>query len=571
MKTVLKYTTPYIPRAIVGLIIKIIGTMVDLIIPWLLGYIIDFVIPELNVSKVLIFGSAMIACSFVGVIGNIIANRMASMVARDVTRDLRSGLFTKIQSLSFAQIDEVTIPSLISRMTSDTYNIHQMIGMMQRIGVRAPILLIGGIVVTLTLDPILTCILLCTLPLVAILSIVVTKAGVPLFKSVQSSIDNMVRAIRENASGARVIRALSKAEYEKARFNRINSDILNYEIKAGYNMTKLNPFVNLFLNVGLIVVIIVGAFRVNTELSSAGDVVSFTTFFTTILNAMLSITRIFVILTRSQASALRIEYVLKLRPDLEVVEIEKEESDYVIEFRDVNFSYNKKENNLENISFKLKKSESLGIIGSTGSGKSTIVNLLMRFYDCDSGSIIINGEDVRSIDPTRLKNKFGVVFQNDTIFNDTIFENINFERNLTLDEVVKASKFAQAYEFIDRLPDGFDTVLSPKGTNLSGGQKQRILIARSLAANPEILILDDASSALDYKTDANLRKAINENFKNTTTIIIAQRISSILNCDHIMVLEEGRIVGFGSHKQLLESVDVYKEIYNSQMGGGIYE
>ena len=418
MKTVLKYTIPYIPRASFGLVIKIIGTMVDLVIPWLLGYIIDNVIPQKNINSVFIYGGAMVICSFIGVIGNILANRMASQIARDVTRDIRHGLFSKIESLSFSQIDEVTIPSLISRMTSDTYNIHQMIGMIQRIGVRAPILLVGGIIVTLTLDPILTCILLLTLPLVAALSIIVTKAGVPLFKSVQTSIDNMVRAIRENASGARVIRALSKAEYEKNRFNKINSEILNYEIKAGYNMTRLNPFVNLFLNTGLVIVIIVGAFRVNTNLSSSGDVVSFTTYFTTILNAMLSITRIFVVLTRSSASAARIEYVLKLKPELELVNIEKEKSEYEIEFRNVSFSYNKKINNLENINFKLKKSESLGIIGSTGSGKSTIINLLMRFYDCDGGQILINGEDVRSIEPIRLKRKFGVVFQNDTIFND---------------------------------------------------------------------------------------------------------------------------------------------------------
>lgn len=571
MKTVLKYTIPYIPRACFGLVIKIIGTMVDLVIPWILGYIIDNVIPEGNVNKVIIYGGAMVICSFIGVIGNITANRMASKVARDVTRDIRHGLFEKIESLSFSQIDNVTIPSLISRMTSDTYNIHQMVGMIQRIGVRAPILLVGGIIFTLTLDPVLTCVLLCTLPLVAILSTVVTKAGVPLFKNVQASIDNMVRAIRENASGARVIRALSKAEYEKSRFNKINSDILNYEIKAGYNMTRLNPFVNLFLNCGLVVVIVVGAFRVNSDLSSAGDVISFTTYFTTILNAMLSITRIFVILTRSSASASRIEYVLRLSPELDVVEIEREDSPYMIEFRDVNFSYNKKENNLENINFKLKPHESLGIIGSTGSGKSTIINLLMRFYDCDSGSILINGQDVRSIEPTELKSKFGVVFQNDTIFNDSIFENINFERNLSIDEVVNASKHAQAYEFISKLPEGFDTVLSPKGTNLSGGQRQRLLIARSLAASPEILILDDASSALDYKTDAALRSAINTHYNNVTSIIIAQRISSIMNCDYIMVLEEGKIVGYGKHEDLLKEVDVYQEIYDSQMGGEVDE
>ena len=571
MKMVFKYLKPYLGKMSVGLVIKIIGTLMDLIIPYLLTHIIDNIIKKNNIYEVLMYGLLMIVCALIGFIGNVTANRMASKVSMSVTRDLRHDLFAKIECLSFKQMDEVTIPSLISRLSSDTYNVHQMIGMIQRMGVRAPILLIGGTIITFTLNVKLALILLATLPLITIVTFIITKKGVPLYTSVQKSIDNLIRSVRENASGARVIKALSKGEYEKKKFAKVNKDVFDIEMKSGMTMSKLNPTINFILNFGLVAVIVFGANIVNEGLTKTGVIISFTSYFTIILNAMISITRIFMVITRSAASAARIKYVMDIKPDLDVIDLPVKSDEYHIEFNDVSFSYNKNLNNIENLSFKLKRGEKLGIIGSTGSGKTTIINLLMRFYDVDQGEVLINGKNIKSYQNEELKKMFGVVFQNDTVFNDSVYENISFGRDIPFDDVIKASEYACAKEFIEKLEFKYDTILSPKGTNISGGQKQRLLIARSLAGNPDILILDDATSALDYKTDSIVRKAINENFVNTTTVIVTQRISSIKFCDHILVIEDGDTIGYGTHDELMNSCSVYKEIYISQMGGDIDE
>ena len=573
MRRILPYLKHQTFRLIIQIIVKIIGTLMDLAIPYVLTYIIDEVVPvttKENYTQILWFGLLMIVFSIIGVSFNIIANQSASYIARAVTKGLRHDLFAKVQSLSSNQIDDLTMPSIISRLSTDTYNVHQMVGMMQRIGIRAPILLIGGIIVTLTLDVKLTMILLITLPFIVIVTIVVSKLGIPLFNKVQLSIDNMIRVIRENISGIRVIKALTKMDYEKNRFNKVNKEVMNYELKSGYTMTALSPIINVFLNVGLVAVLVVGAINIKGEETKVGTVMAFTTYFTIILNAMLSITRIFMVFSRSLASLARINHIMNLKEDLKEEEIEEKTSEYFIEFNDVDFSYNKKELNLEKINFKLKQGQTLGIIGATGSGKTTIINLLMRFYDIDSGEILINGKNIKSIDKNELKEMFGIAFQNDTIFSNTIKENIIFGRNISEEDLQKAIEVSQAKEFIYNQKEGLDTMLTPKGTNISGGQKQRLYIARALANNPEILILDDSSSALDYKTDSLLRKQIKENY-NCTTIIIAQRISSIKHCDYILVLDEGKEVGYGNHDHLMQTSTIYNEIYQSQMGGGINE
>lgn len=571
MKTIIKYIKPYLGRMSLGLLIKVVGTLMDLAIPYLLSYIIDNIIETGNWKGVCFYGAIMIICAIIGFTGNVLANRMASKVAKLVTTDLRHDLFSKTENLSYRQIDQVTIPSLISRLSSDTYNVHQMVGMMQRIGVRAPILLIGGIIVTFTLDVKLALILMATLPLIVIIVFIITKTGIPLYTDVQKSIDELTRTIRENASGARVIKALSKKDYEKEKFSKVNKHVFDVEIKSGIVMSKLNPLVNLVLNLGLVAVIIVGAIRVNIGDSEVGVIIAFTSYFTIILNAMISITRIFMVYSRSSASANRIQYIFDLEDDLQIEDIPAKSTPYHIEFNDVNFSYNKVLYNIERLNLKLMKGQKCGIIGSTGSGKTTIVNLLMRFYDVDEGEILINGRNIKSIENQTLKNMFGVVFQNDMVFNDTIFENVSFGRNLSIEQVKKACEYAQASDFIEALPDKYNTVLTPSGTNVSGGQKQRILIARSLASHPDILIFDDATSALDYKTDSLVRKVINEEFTDTTTIIITQRVSSIKSCDIIMVVDDGKIIDMGSHEELIKSSKVYNEIYTSQMGGAINE
>lgn len=574
MKKIASYLKPYVPRMLLGFGIKFTGTIIDLFIPWILAYMIDNIVPQKNVPLVLAWGAAMLACAFGAMITNIIANRMASKVARDSTERIRHDLFEKVLLLSEGQTDEFTIPSLVSRLTSDTYNLHNAIGMMQRLGVRAPILILGGIIVTLILEPVLAMVLILLMPLMAFVVYFFSKKGIPLYSKLQQNVDKLVRVIRENITGIRVIKALSKTEYEKERFGGVNSEVSDSEKKASLTMAITDPIMNFLLNMGLVLVVLIGAFRVNAGLTKTGEIIAFLTYFTIILTAIMTVTRLFVMYTKAVASAKRISAVLEAPDDLAVEEIlsnsafNEDEKEH-ISFENVSFSYLKSKNNLENISFELKKGETLGIIGATGAGKSTILKLLMRLYDPDEGSIKIDGRDLRSIPESELRSKFGVVFQNDTVFADTVYENIDFGRGLPKENIISAANFAQAEEFINSLGDGYDAQISAKGSNLSGGQKQRLLIARALAGKPEILLLDDSSSALDYATDARLRKSLHENFKDTTKIIVAQRISSIMHAEKIIMLDDGKVAGMGTHEELLENCEIYREIYASQMGGEI--
>ena len=565
MKRVLTYLKPYIARMTFGFIIKVLGTLMDLGLPWILAYILDEVIPLKKISYILYWGLAMAGLSIGARTFNIIANRMAARVARNATQKLRHDLFEKLLNLSGTQLDYYTIPSLESRMTSDTYNIHNMIGMMQRIGVRAPIILIGGIIVTSTLEPVLTLILVASLPILTLIVYLVSKKGIPLYLSQQLSVDKMIRVVRENITGVRVIKALSKSAYEKHRFSDTNDEVVNKEQRAGMTMAVTNPAMNLVFNLGLTLVVIVGAYRVNDGLTAPGKIVAFLSYFTIMLQAIMAITRIFVIYSKASASASRIAQVLDAEEDLKVIsQCKSSSSEDHIAFQHVNFSYTK-EPCIMDMDFQIKKGESLGIIGSTGSGKTTLINLLMRFYDVTEGTITIDGQDIRSMDKLALRRRFGVVFQNDVLFSDRVYENINLGRQLSEERVWEAVEHAQAEAFLEELEGRLDFRLSIKGNNLSGGQKQRLLIARALAGKPEILILDDSSSALDYKTDSLLRKATRENYQGTTTIVVAQRISSVMKLDHILVLEDGRMAGYGTHDELLHSCEVYKEIYQSQM------
>ena len=568
MKKVFFYLRPYVPRMTLGVTIKFVGTIMDLFLPWILSYLIDVIVPRENMGEILFYGFLMLVCSVTAWAGNVIANRMASRVARDTTQRLRHDLFQRISYLSCRQTDEFTIASLESRLTTDTNNIHQMIVMMQRLGIRAHSLLLGGITMTRFMEPVLTLVLLAVLPFVAVTVFWISKRGIPLYTLLQQAVDRMVRVVRENASGIRVIKALSKTDYEKERFEGANKNIVEKETKASVTMAASNPLMNLFLNTGLTLVVVAGAFRVNAGNAQTGTILAFLTYFTIILNAMLSINRMFMLFSKGAASAKRISEVLDAPEDLSLGKKDHQDTEYHVLFDHVSFAYHSgRQEVVSDISFALKRGETLGIIGATGCGKSTIIHLLIRFYDADEGIIRIDGDDIRGIPSEQLHRKFGIVFQNDVLFADTIGENIRFGRELSADQLTEAVRDAQAYNFIHNIPDGMDHELAVRGSNLSGGQKQRVLISRALAARPEILILDDASSALDYKTDAALRKAIRTHLAGCTSVIIAQRISSIQYADLILMLENGHIIGAGTHSQLMESCPPYREIADAQMGG----
>lgn len=570
----LKYLKPFYGRMTIGLAIKTFGTLAELALPYILSRILRDVVATENIKSIVLWGLTMIAFAAAACASNICANRMAAKTASCFAENLRHDLFSKTMHLSPAQTDAFTIPSLESRITTDTYNLHHFVNMMQRMGVRAPILLCGGIAITLAMDSYLALAMIAVLPFIFVTVYFISKKGIPLYTKVQASVDKMVRVVREDSQGIRVIKALSKSEHEHNRFDKVNRKLVSDEQHAGITMGAVNPVMTVLMNLGIVAVIAFSATRVQGGKSEPETVIAFMQYFTLISMAMMSVTRIFVMYTKSSASAKRIAEVIDAGDDL----VLKSENEYprisnvpFISVKNVCFSYAGIKDDLSNISVGIKKGGSLGIIGATGSGKSTLIKLIMRFYDVSGGAVYIAGRDVRTIPQSELYGKFGTAMQSDFLYADTIEENIRFGRDIPHDQIVFAAKIAQADDFISAFPDGYGHMLSKHGTNISGGQKQRVLIARAIAAKPEILVLDDSSSALDYKTDANLRRSLREHMGDTTLITVAQRVSSVKDCDTIIVMENGGIIGSGTHEELLSSCTVYREISDSQMGGAFVE
>ena len=572
MKWIFRYLRPLASRITLGISVKVIGTLAELMIPYLLSHILENVIATNDASKIVFYGVLMAICALIACLGNIIANRMAAKTTMLFASRMRRDLFSKILHLSARSTDRFTIPSLESRITSDTYNVQNFVGMIQRMGIRAPILLLGGTAITVVMDIKLALVMIATMPLIFAVVYGVSRRGVPLYTKVQQSVDGMVRVVREDAQGIRVIKALSKIQYENARYDRANQDLRKNETKAGIIMGIANPVMTLLMNMGIVGVIAVSAYFVASNRSSSATVIAFMQYFTLISMSLMALSRMFVMYTKCAASAKRIFQVMEEENELALCEDDgKGDPSLHISFENVNFSYLGRSKNLTDISFSLKRGQSLGIIGATGSGKSTILRLLMRFYDADAGVVRIGGRDVRSYTTEELTAMFGVVFQNDFLYADTIAENIRFGREITQERIVEASKIAQAHDFITSFADGFDHRVSTGGTNLSGGQRQRVLISRAIAGSPDILVLDDSSSALDYKTDANLRLALSAALPNSTVVTVAQRVSSVKNCDLILVIENGAIIGCGKHEDLLHNCAEYKEISDSQMGGAFLD
>lgn len=585
MKLIFRYMGKYKLSIFFGMLLKLLATLSELMIPYILEHLIDEVVPLGRLEQVLLWGFLMIVTAIVTRQLNAWANRRGVENAHNVSYDVRQDLFTKTANLSGSQFDAFGLPSLISRMTSDSYNVQNAVRSLQTMCVRAPIMLVGGIIVTMTMDPVLSSILCVMVPILTVIIIGVSRYGIPLYNKVQERLDDVVRIMRENITGIRVVKALSKADYEKRHFGAANDAMTKSDIKASTVMAIPGPFMQTCLNTGLTLVVIIGAGRVNDGLMKPGVILAFLTYFNMVMQGVMGINRIFMMLSKASASADRIGGVLAADVDQRILspdEARQPAGDEFIRFEHVNFSYNaganaagadatafagaSREQCLYDISFALKRGESLGIIGPTGCGKTTIVNLLMRFYDVEDGGVFVDGRDVRTYEKDELHRKFGVVFQNDMVFFNTLRENIRFGRDLSEEDLRRAVEDAAAAEYVDSLEGGLDYQADIKGANLSGGQKQRLLIARALAGDPEILILDDSSSALDYKTDAMLRRAIFEHHKNSTTVMVAQRVSSIQNMTHILVMDNGRCIGYGSHEELLNTCPEYREIYQTQMG-----
>ena len=582
MKLIFRFMKPYAKTIALAVFLKFIGTVMELTLPYILEHIIDVKVPEGNIREVILWGGLMFLGAALTWVGNATANHEAVKNAHNVSYDARQALFEKTMNLSGKQFDSFGLPSIISRMTSDSYNLQTAAVQLQALCVRAPMMLIGGLIMMLTMDVHLSLILVCMLPFLFAIILLISSKGIPLYKKVQERLDDVVRIMREDITGIRVVKALSKTEYEKRRFKKANEDMTESDIYAGTTMAVPGPLMQLLLNFGLAAVVYIGARRVNAGLTEPGVILAFLTYFNMITMGVMGLNRIFISLSKASASANRMAEVIDTPIDEDILppsEGKTPAGPEFIRFEHVTFSYvaeseqntenfagEERQNALSDIDFSIKKGESLGIIGPTGCGKTTIINLLMHFYDATEGGVFVDGRDVRTYPKDELHKKFGTVFQNDMVFQDTLYENINFGRDLPDADVKSAVADAQAAEYVSGLSDGLSHMASIKGANLSGGQKQRLLVARALAGNPEILVLDDSSSALDYKTDASMRKAIAENHKDTTLIMIAQRVSSIMNLSHILVLDNGACIGYGTHEELLASCPEYKEIYDAQMG-----
>lgn len=578
MKLIFRYMGRYRAAVLLAMGIKLAGTMTELLLPYILEYMIDDVVPAGSLPRVVLWGLLMFAAAVVCRQLNVLANRRTVDNAHRISYDVRQDLFVKTANLPGSAFDELGLPSLISRMTSDSYNVQSAVQQLQSMCVRAPMLLLGGMVMTLAMDLPLAMILVVMLPVLLAVVFFVCAKGIPMYNTVQKRLDNVVRIMRENITGIRVVKALSKADYEKRRFAAANREMTDCDIKASTVMAIPGPLMQLCLNVGLTLVVVAGAWRVNEGLTRPGVILAFLTYFNMITMGVMGLSRIFMTLSKASASAGRIAEVLAAPDEQRVLrpgEALQPSGAGFLRFENVDFSYGKtgagfaggeREKALDHISFSLNRGESLGVIGPTGCGKTTIINLLMRFYDADAGGVFVDGRDVRSYDKDELHRKFGVAFQNDMVFQDTLGENIRFGRDLDEAALRRAAKDAMAAEYIDSLEDGLDHPAAIKGANLSGGQKQRLLVARALAGNPEILVLDDSSSALDYRTDAAMRRAIARSHGDSTVILIAQRVSSVMGMDHILVMDNGRCIGYGSHGELLENCPPYREIYETQMG-----
>ena len=580
MKLITHYMGAYSGRIALSIFIKFLGSVTELAIPYILAHLIDEVVPLRSGALVALWGALMILTAVATRQFNVCANRIAVDNAHRVSYDVRQALFTKTANLSGTQFDAFGLPSLISRMTSDSYNVQTCVQALQTMCTRIPILLFGGIAATMLMDPVLASILCVIVPVLLVVILTVSRYGIPLYHRVQDRLDDVVRTMREDITGIRVVKALSKTEYEKRRFAGVNDAMTRADVLASTVMAVPGPFMQMCLNIGLTIVVWFGAQRVYSGAIKPGVILAFLTYFNMIMQGAMGVNRIFMMLSKATASANRIAGVLAAGDDQKVLPAsacKEPAGDEFIRFEHVDFRYGEgseagsfagaeRGKCLSDISFALKRGESLGIIGPTGCGKTTIVNLLMRFYDAQSGGVFVDGRDVRSYEKDELRRKFGVVFQNDMVFFNTLRENIRFGRELDDRELMRAVEDAAASEYIGSLEGGLDYRADIKGANLSGGQKQRLLISRALAGDPEILILDDSSSALDYKTDAALRRAIFEHHAHSTTILIAQRVSSVQNMTHILVLDNGRCIGYGTHAELLKTCPAYRETYRAQMG-----
>lgn len=571
LKYYLKY---YKKQVIIGPIFKWLEAVFELIVPLVMARIIDVGIANKDISYVIKMGGLMVLLGLVGLCFAIICQYLASIASQGIGTRMRNDLFSHINSLSHAELDKIGTTSLITRMTNDVNQMQLVVAMLIRLVVRAPFLVIGATIMAMMIDIKLSIIFLIAAPLLALVLYIVMSKSIPYFRVIQKKLDRVSLVTRENLEGARVIRAFSKQDHEKNRFDEAADDVAATSVNVGKISALLNPINFVILNTAIIAIIWFGGERVYIGDLTQGEVIAFVNYITQILLALVVVAQLVVIFTKGSASAARINEVFNLTSTLveSSTPVDNQMLDQVnpkpiIEFRNVSFAYpTTQEYSLSNLSIKIMAGETIGIIGGTGCGKSTLVNLMPRFYDASEGQILVNGIDVKDYPFKQLRKLFGIVPQKAVLFYGTIQDNMRWgNKEATDHDIKKALQTAQAYDFVCQLEEKDQTLIMQGGKNLSGGQKQRLTIARALTGDPKILILDDSASALDFATDAALRKAIQENTTQMTVIMVSQRATTIKDADKIIVLDDGQVAGIGTHKQLLKDCQVYSEICLSQL------
>jgi ATP-binding cassette subfamily B multidrug efflux pump len=567
------YLKPHWKAAVLAPLLMLLEVVMDLLQPTLMARIVDQGVAAGDLGFILRTGGLMVSAALLGVVGGVGCTIFSSFAAQNFAADLRSALYRKVQSLSFANLDQFKIASLVTRLTSDVVQVQNVVLILLRSLVRAPLLCIGGMLMAVVLNPGLAAILLFTVPVLALSLVLVIRKGFPLFRAVQQRLDQVNAVIRENLAGVRVVKAFVRADYENRRFQDANQGLTGISIRASRTMGLLLPIMMLVMNLSIVAVIWFGGIRVDRGGLQVGAVMALINYMTQILFALMMAGFMLVMVSRAKASADRIGEVLAAEPAVRDAALDSRNRTGRIqtgrvEFENVSFRYQKSGETpaLREISFTAQPGQTVAILGATGSGKSTLVNLIPRFYDPTEGRIRLDGVDLRDYGLYELRAGIGMVFQESILFTGTILENIRWGRDEANEaEVMAAAEAAQAHEFISRLPDGYQTMLGQRGVNLSGGQKQRLAIARALLRRPRILILDDSTSAVDLATEAKIQVALKK-MDGVTCFLIAQRISSVLEADQILVLENGTLIASGTHRQLLDSCGVYQDIYRSQLG-----
>lgn len=572
MRNLLIYLKAYKKESIIGPLFKLLEATFELIVPVIMARIIDIGIKNQDTLYIWKMGAVLVIFGILGLTCSLLAQYFAAKAAVGFGTALRHDLFWHIENLSHAEVDKAGSSTLVVRMTSDVNQVQSGVNLVLRLFLRSPFIVVGALVMAFTINWKAAMVFVVTVPLLAFVIYGIMVITIPLYKKVQRELDEVLLTTRENLTGVRVIRAFRTQKLERETFEHKSDVLMAIQMHVGKISASLNPLTYIIVNAGIIAVIWFGGIQVNVGNMTQGEVIALVNYMTQTLLALVALANLIITFTKALASAGRINEVFAMKPGIvdgnekESAVQQTEEAKTAVSMEDVTFYYQKsKEPALEHISFTAKKGETIGIIGGTGSGKSTLVSLIPRFYDVTEGRVFVNGKDVREYKVENLRSKVGMVPQKAVLFHGTIRDNMKMGREDASDEeIFEALKTAQALEIVENKPGKLDTVLSEGGKNLSGGQRQRLTIARALVRNPEVLILDDSASALDFATDANLRKAIAEDTNNMTVFIVSQRAASIMHADKIIVLDDGQMVGYGTHQELLKQCEVYQEICYSQ-------